>query len=42
MVKVLDFSSIVISLAPATQHFHIHLATTAACEVIHPLAVKIH
>jgi len=42
IVSVLDFSSITISLAPATQHFHIHLATTAACEVIPHLAVKTH
>jgi len=35
-------SSIVISEHHDTQHLPIHLATTAACEVIHHLAVRIH
>jgi len=30
------------SAAQETQAIHIHLATTAACDVAHPQAVKIH
>ncbi len=40
-VNVFAFSFIVISSQPDTQHLPIPLATTAACEVIPPLAVNI-
>jgi hypothetical protein len=41
-IMVLFVSFIAISEHHETQHLPIHLATTAACDVIHHLAVSIH